>query len=135
MSVLLQAGLSPASTGVPVRGHGRSSRSRADCCRRQRAVPVEHRRRPVMKIALLSEHASPLAALGDVDSGGQNVYVRALAMHLAKLGHEVCVYTRRSDKNAERTVRMAPRCRVVHVDAGPPTHVPKDDMFPLMDQF
>ena len=88
-----------------------------------------------MKIALLSEHASPLAALGDVDSGGQNVYVRALAMHLAKLGHDVCVYTRRSDKNAERTVEMAPRCCVVHVDAGPARHVPKDDMFPLMDEF
>ena len=26
-------------------------------------------------IALISEHASPLASLGGVDSGGQNVYV------------------------------------------------------------
>ncbi|HEY4607813.1 MAG TPA: glycosyltransferase [Ilumatobacteraceae bacterium] len=88
-----------------------------------------------MKIALLSEHASPLAALGEVDSGGQNVYVRALALHLAKLGHDVCVYTRRSDKSAEQTVQIAPRCRVRHVDAGPARHVPKDDMFPLMDDF
>jgi hypothetical protein len=27
------------------------------------------------RIALISEHASPLAALGGVDSGGQNVYL------------------------------------------------------------
>jgi D-inositol-3-phosphate glycosyltransferase len=27
------------------------------------------------KIAFISEHASPLAVLGGVDSGGQNVYV------------------------------------------------------------
>jgi len=88
-----------------------------------------------MKIALVSEHASPLAELGDVDSGGQNVYVRALAIHLSMLGNEVCVYTRRTDKTAERTVHIGPRCRVHHVDAGPARHIPKDDMFPLMDDF
>jgi len=88
-----------------------------------------------MKIALVSEHASPLAALGDVDSGGQNVYVRALAMHLSMLGNDVTVYTRRSDRHANDTVSLAPGCRVRHVDAGPPAHVPKDDMFPLMEEF
>jgi hypothetical protein len=32
-----------------------------------------------MRIATVSEHASPLAALGGVDAGGQNVYVARLA--------------------------------------------------------
>ena len=32
-----------------------------------------------MRIAMVSEHASPLAAIGGVDSGGQNVHVAALA--------------------------------------------------------
>jgi hypothetical protein len=32
-----------------------------------------------MKISLISEHASPLALLGGVDAGGQNVHVAALA--------------------------------------------------------
>ena len=32
-----------------------------------------------MRIALVSEHASPLAALGGEDAGGQNVYVAELA--------------------------------------------------------
>ena len=32
-----------------------------------------------MRIAMVSEHASPLAALGGVDAGGQNVHVAALA--------------------------------------------------------
>ena len=31
------------------------------------------------RIALISEHASPLAMLGGVNSGGQNVYVGQLA--------------------------------------------------------
>ena len=33
-----------------------------------------------MRIAMVSEHASPLAALGGVDAGGQNVHVAALAL-------------------------------------------------------
>ena len=41
------------------------------------------------RIAMISEHASPLAILGGVDSGGQNVYVGQLARHLAAQGHEV----------------------------------------------
>ena len=47
------------------------------------------------RIALISEHASPLAVLGGVDSGGQNVYVGQLASHLAELGYDVDVFTRR----------------------------------------
>ncbi|CAM5325958.1 D-inositol-3-phosphate glycosyltransferase [Streptomyces griseomycini] len=36
-----------------------------------------------MRIAMASEHASPLAALGGVDAGGQNVYVARLSEELA----------------------------------------------------
>ena len=32
-----------------------------------------------MRVAMISEHASPLAVLGGVDAGGQNVYVRLAA--------------------------------------------------------
>ena len=39
-----------------------------------------------MRIAMVSEHASPLAALGGVDAGGQNVHVAALAAALAGRG-------------------------------------------------
>ena len=35
-----------------------------------------------MKIAMVSEHASPLATLGGVDAGKQNVHVAALAAAL-----------------------------------------------------
>ena len=39
-----------------------------------------------MRIAMVSEHASPLAVLGGVDAGGQNVHVAALAAALARRG-------------------------------------------------
>jgi hypothetical protein len=85
-----------------------------------------------MRIAMLSEHASPLAALGGVDAGGQNVHVAALAEHLGRRGHTVDVYTRRDARRLPERVPMAPGVTVVHVPAGPPRHVPKDDLLPYI---
>jgi glycosyltransferase involved in cell wall biosynthesis/phosphoheptose isomerase len=88
-----------------------------------------------MKVAMISEHASPLAALGGVDAGGQNVHVDALARALGRRGARVVVYTRRDDPALPRRVELAPRVTVEHVDAGPPEPVPKDDLLPHMDTF
>jgi glycosyltransferase involved in cell wall biosynthesis len=85
-----------------------------------------------MRIAMVSEHASPLAVLGGVDAGGQNVHVAALASALADQGHEVTVYTRRDDPDLPERVPMTPGLEVVHVPAGPPTAVPKDELLPWM---
>ncbi len=88
-----------------------------------------------MRIAMVSEHASPLAVLGGVDAGGQNVHVAALATALARLGHTVEVYTRRDDPGLPEAVPLAPGVQVVHVPAGPPSALPKDDLLPHMDAF
>ena len=84
---------------------------------------------------MVSEHASPLAALGGVDAGGQNVHVAALSAALAARGHQVTVYTRRDAEDLPARVRVAPGLEVVHVEAGPPRHVPKDELLPLMAEF
>lgn len=88
-----------------------------------------------MKIAMVSEHANPLAALGEADAGGQNVHVAALAHGLARRGHTVVVYSRREDPDVPRRVPLAPRVEVVHVDAGAARRIPKDELLPLMDDF
>ena len=88
-----------------------------------------------MRIALVSEHASPLALLGGVDAGGQNVHVADLSRHLGALGHEVIVHTRRDDPALPRRVPFAPGVVVDHVDAGPPTPVAKDELLPHMRAF
>ena len=85
-----------------------------------------------MKISMVSEHASPLAALGGVDAGGQNVHVAALSAALARRDHEVTVYTRRDSAELPERVRVIPRLEVVHVTAGPVRHVPKDELLPYM---
>lgn len=86
-------------------------------------------------IALISEHASPIAALGGVDSGGQNVYVGQLANHLATLGYAVDVFTRRDCENLPEVVHLPSGARVIHVRSGPPRYIPKEDLLPLMDEF
>jgi glycosyltransferase involved in cell wall biosynthesis len=88
-----------------------------------------------VKIALVSEHANPLAALGGVDAGGQNVHVAALAAGLARHGHDVVVHTRRDDRSTPNQVLTPDGYVVDHVSAGPPTEVPKDDLLPHMPAF
>jgi len=73
--------------------------------------------------------------VGGVDAGGQNVHVAALARALADLGAQVSVYTRKDAPDLPPIVELAPGVRVVHIDAGPATAVPKDGLFPLMPRF
>ncbi|WP_280402757.1 glycosyltransferase [Nocardia carnea] len=88
-----------------------------------------------MKIAMVSEHASPLAALGGVDAGGQNVHVAELAAGMSRRGHEVTVYTRHEQPDAPRTVTTEQGYRVTRVPAGPARPLPKDELLPHMDEF
>src|SRR5215213_6870912 len=87
------------------------------------------------RIALISEHASPLAAAGGVDSGGQNVYVAQVARHLAQMGWRVDVFTRRDSPKPPDILDWYPGVRVVHVPAGPAEYVRKEDFLPLMGDF
>jgi hypothetical protein len=87
------------------------------------------------RIALVSDHASPLATLGGIDSGGQNLYVAHVAQQLGRLGFAVDVFTRRDNPLQRRTVEWLPNVRVVHVDAGPPCFVPKERLLAHMSEF
>jgi glycosyltransferase involved in cell wall biosynthesis len=88
-----------------------------------------------MRVAIVSEHASPLAVLGGADAGGQNVAVAALATGLAERGVDVTVHTRRDDLSLPRQVSLSPGVTVDHVGAGPPEPMAKDLLLPYMDEF
>ncbi|MDQ0382281.1 glycosyltransferase [Amycolatopsis thermophila] len=88
-----------------------------------------------MKISMVSEHANPLAVLGEVDAGGQNLHVAELSAALCRQGHDVTVYTRRDDPAQPEEVRAPGGYRVVHVPAGPAEYVPKDELLPHMTEF
>jgi len=82
-----------------------------------------------VRIAMISEHASPL---GD---GVQQIYVADLSAALAELGHEVRVYTRRDDPAAAEVVTMRDGVQVVRIPAGPAQVVPPDLLLPHMGEF
>jgi glycosyltransferase involved in cell wall biosynthesis len=88
-----------------------------------------------MRIAMISEHASPLAPLGSVDAGGQNQHVSELAGALAEEGHDVRVYTRRDGPDLPGEVPLRPGVTVEHVPAGPAAPLPKDELLPYMGIF
>ncbi|CAM3618237.1 glycosyltransferase [Smaragdicoccus niigatensis] len=87
-----------------------------------------------MKIALVSEHGSPIAAPINTTASSHNDHVAALSTALADLGHRVTIFTRRDDPQLP-TVFHGSSYRVVHVPAGPPSHIPGDQLYAHMREF
>lgn len=88
-----------------------------------------------LRIALLSEHASPAVLLGSEDAGGQNVYVDEISRSLGRLGYNVDIYTRRTSADVPEVIDWAPGIRLVNLRAGPTQFIAKDALWPLMPAF
>jgi glycosyltransferase involved in cell wall biosynthesis len=88
-----------------------------------------------MRIAMVSEHASPLADGSDATGGVQQRHVADLSSALADLGHEVRVYTRRDSADLPNVARTPAGVLVVHVPAGPARKVPADLLLEHMGDF
>ncbi|NNG19707.1 glycosyltransferase [Naumannella sp. ID2617S] len=84
---------------------------------------------------MISLHTSPYAVLGTGDGGGMNVVVRAQAESLAELGHQVDLYTRRSDPDPPEVEQMGPGIRLHHLTAGPAKPLPKSQIDRWCDDF
>lgn len=87
------------------------------------------------RLCVLSYHTSPLAQPGTGDGGGMNVYVRELSSALARLGHEVCVYTRRDDLTSLDIEIVEPGFRVYHVSAGPSRPLGREELAQHVREF
>jgi glycosyltransferase involved in cell wall biosynthesis len=87
------------------------------------------------RIAFISEHASPLAALGGADAGGQNVYVGEVARQLAARDYQIDIFTRREDKGLPDVVSFSDKIRIIHVNAGPAEDIPKETLLQYMPAF
>lgn len=88
-----------------------------------------------MRIAMVSECTDPPAPAHAAEPGGHNARVADLAAALVRHGHEVTVYTRRADPDQQETVRVDGGYDVVHVPAGPPRSLARDDLLPTMGEF
>src|SRR2546429_3187884 len=71
-------------------------------------------------LAIVSLHASPVAALGAGENGGMNVYVRAVCEELSRRGIATEVFTRRSSAQGPDRIRLAERSWVTRLAVGPP---------------
>jgi D-inositol-3-phosphate glycosyltransferase len=87
------------------------------------------------RIALISEHASPLSVAGGTDTGGQNIAVAELARHLSLLGYEIDIFTRWDDSHLPEIVAWEAGIRIIHVRAGPLVFIPKEKLLPYMPAF
>ena len=80
------------------------------------------------RVAVLAVHTSPLAQPGIGDAGGMNVYVLQSALHLARRGVEVEIFTRATASTDPPVVRVAPGVLVRNVVAGPFEGLDKYDL-------
>ncbi len=87
------------------------------------------------RVAVLSVHTSPMDQPGVGDSGGMNVYVRAVAERLADRGVAVDLFTRCRGGSDHEVKTLAPGIRVVSVKAGPCCVVPKAELPRFLPEF
>lgn len=87
------------------------------------------------RIAVLSVHSCPLAALGGKETGGMNVYVRELSRQMGRMGIEVDVFTRSQNPHISPIVPLGQNARVIHVKAGPEEPVAKHRLLQYMPEF
>lgn len=81
-----------------------------------------------MRVAVLSVHTSPLAQPGTGDAGGMNVYVLQTALHMARRGVQVEIFTRATSSSDPQLVKVAPGVLVRNVIAGPFEGLDKYDL-------
>jgi D-inositol-3-phosphate glycosyltransferase len=88
-----------------------------------------------LRVAVLSVHTCPLAALGAKETGGMNVYVRETARELGRMGVQVDVFTRSQNPAIPRVVPLGPGARVIHLPAGPEAPMPREAVHRHLGEF
>jgi D-inositol-3-phosphate glycosyltransferase len=88
-----------------------------------------------LRVAVLSVHTCPLAALGGKETGGMNVYVRETARELARMGVTVDVFTRSQNASIPRVADLGEGARVIHLPAGPQAPIERHSIHPHLPEF
>jgi len=70
------------------------------------------------KIMFISVHGDPLAKLGGIQSGGQNIYVKEVVNALEAFGFTADVFTHWSDPAAPPIQLIGKKSRVIRLAAG-----------------
>ncbi|HWL13154.1 MAG TPA: glycosyltransferase [Ureibacillus sp.] len=87
------------------------------------------------KVLFISDHGDPLAPLGSKQAGGQNNYVRQLALSLEEIGYAVDVVTHWCLEDAPQIEHFGKNNRVIRLAAGKKGFVDKNELFNLLPSF
>lgn len=98
-------------------------------------MPQNHNGLPIKRIAMFSTHSDPLAAIGSMEAGGQNVYIKNLTAHLDKMGWGVDVFTRLDNSHKKQIASIGKRSRVIRLRAGKPIYIHKSQLHPYFLEF
>ncbi|WP_422122200.1 glycosyltransferase [Planococcus sp. X10-3] len=89
----------------------------------------------IKKVLFVSDHGDPLAKLGGKQAGGQNNYVKQLALALDNKGVQVDVVTHWCEDSAPRIENFGKACRVIRIEAGYKGFVSKNEMHSMLSAF
>ncbi len=84
---------------------------------------------------MLTPHGDPLGRIGEPEIGGQCVYIRDLAMHLARAGVAVTAFTRDRGEGKPPSEEICPGAVVRRLAVGPRTFIPKEELEPYLPTF
>jgi D-inositol-3-phosphate glycosyltransferase len=87
------------------------------------------------RVAHISLHGDPLEPLGSIEAGGQNVYVKNVAVELAKQGVEVDCFTRLNDPRKRLIEAIAPGARSIRLNGGPAEFIRKERTLDYIPQL
>ena len=87
------------------------------------------------RIAMISVHSCPLAALGGKETGGMNVYIRELSRELAKKGLQIDIFTRSQNPDIPQIVNFHKGVRIIHLKAGPESPYDKNQVWFHLPEF
>ncbi|MEK3764080.1 MULTISPECIES: glycosyltransferase [unclassified Solibacillus] len=84
------------------------------------------------KILFISDHGDPLIPLGSKQAGGQNNYVKHLALQLDELGYSVDIVTHWSNEQKPAVEQLGERSKVYRFAGGQKGFVDKQQMFAIL---
>mgnify|MGYP001815673697 CR=1 FL=1 len=87
------------------------------------------------RIAMISVHSCPLAALGGKETGGMNVYIRELSKELAQKGCQIDIFTRSQNPEVPTVVPFKKGIRIVHLKAGHESPYDKNQVWSHLPEF
>jgi len=92
-------------------------------------------KKSIKRIVMISVHSDPLAKIGSLEAGGQNIYVGALSKELGHRGIGVDIFTRLDSKRKKKIINYSKNVRVIRLHAGPRRFIPKELLAEHLPEF